>query len=304
MGKWWDMLIVEQLPQGQKIKCKKRQQKIQKITEKKRSLQDNGTDLKKETFRFKLRSKYTFWKGELRKLRTLVPTRRPTYRHGSPTADRYDCRPQVRVGPLPLWALNWRRPAVGPGRLGSQMKSCPLLSPLLKTTEVRSAPGWKEERTARVEKTQSGNRTNWTLHQWFPNLFGPGFRPQYLAAIAHNTEQHCGFGSVSPPEQSHVIYPHSRNHCPNPCRKHTTWTFTCYCRHQSDGSRPATCTHRNKNWRSHQKLVTWPRCRTNLTDTSGCERQPSKKRLHWAFVCFVKDVYFKGGLIAEPWMLC
>jgi len=28
--------------------------------------------------------------------------------------------------------------------------------------------------------------------------------PQYFAVIAHNTEQHCGFGSVLLPEESHI----------------------------------------------------------------------------------------------------
>ena len=28
--------------------------------------------------------------------------------------------------------------------------------------------------------------------------------PQYFAVIAHNTEQHCGFGSALPPEESHI----------------------------------------------------------------------------------------------------
>jgi len=31
------------------------------------------------------------------------------------------------------------------------------------------------------------------------------YYPQYFAVIAHNTEQHCGFGSVLPPEESHII---------------------------------------------------------------------------------------------------
>jgi len=40
---------------------------------------------------------------------------------------------------------------------------------------------------------------------------------QYFAVIAHNTEQHRGFGSALPPEESHittkgVIYPHFMNH--------------------------------------------------------------------------------------------
>jgi len=30
------------------------------------------------------------------------------------------------------------------------------------------------------------------------------YYPQYFAVIAHNTEQHCGFGSVLPPEESHI----------------------------------------------------------------------------------------------------
>jgi len=30
------------------------------------------------------------------------------------------------------------------------------------------------------------------------------YYPQYFAVIAHNTEQHCGFGSALPPEKSHI----------------------------------------------------------------------------------------------------
>ena len=38
------------------------------------------------------------------------------------------------------------------------------------------------------------------------------YYPQYFAVIAHNTEQHCDFGSALLPEESHitpggVIYP-------------------------------------------------------------------------------------------------
>jgi len=30
------------------------------------------------------------------------------------------------------------------------------------------------------------------------------YYPQYFAVIAHNTEQHCGFGSALLPEESHI----------------------------------------------------------------------------------------------------
>jgi len=30
------------------------------------------------------------------------------------------------------------------------------------------------------------------------------YYPQYFAVITHNTEQHCGFGSALPPEESHI----------------------------------------------------------------------------------------------------
>jgi len=30
------------------------------------------------------------------------------------------------------------------------------------------------------------------------------YYPQYFTVIAHNTEQHCGFGSPCAPEESHI----------------------------------------------------------------------------------------------------
>jgi len=51
------------------------------------------------------------------------------------------------------------------------------------------------------------------VRQWFPNLFScypnQGSKyvllPQYFAVIAHDIEQHCGFGSALPSEESHII---------------------------------------------------------------------------------------------------
>jgi len=43
------------------------------------------------------------------------------------------------------------------------------------------------------------------------------YYPQYVAVIAHNTEQHCGFGSALHPKESPItprgILPQFRNHC-------------------------------------------------------------------------------------------
>jgi len=47
------------------------------------------------------------------------------------------------------------------------------------------------------------------------------YYPQYFAVIAHNTEQHCGFGSALPPEESHITltgnFPQFKSHCTKTC---------------------------------------------------------------------------------------
>jgi len=32
------------------------------------------------------------------------------------------------------------------------------------------------------------------------------YYPQYFAVIAHNMQQHCGFASALPPEESHITH--------------------------------------------------------------------------------------------------